>query len=388
MKQSRFFWLIIGVVGAASIATIFQVIVRWMGCTDLICQLRYAASYSNLAGTVLGALVLLGTVFLVLVLAVLQLIPKRLGSLGRFCILSVCIAGVLLTLRIAATETFLLHGWSWSCVVASWVSVLLLGTGIVLSAAGGYPLTRFQGAVALAGAVVVCGLSWHLMQAGGITRVRKLDMYPSLLLSSASQSLGPASARLQIVEFADFECPPCRHLAPELQTLVAKYNGQIRLVQRELPNVRLHPQAQRAAEIAECFGEQGKFWEAARELYHSPSVPNDRELGVWAARMGLVEPELTACMGQHKSAAQMLRDRQDARALGVYATPTLFIGNMVLEGSAPLEKLDALVRYEMAGHTNAVASATEQSAAPSSGCAVQSEAESTDAKKDKETSCH
>jgi protein-disulfide isomerase len=388
MKQSRFLWLTVGAVCAASIAIIFQIVARWMGCTDLICQLRYAATYSNLAGTVLGAFVLLGAALLVLVLAVLQLTPKRLASVGRFCILSVCIAGVLLTLRIAAIETFLLHGWSWSCVAASWISVLLLGSGVVLSAAGRYPATRFQGAVALAVAVVVGGLSWHLMQTGGITRVRKLDTDPRLLLSSANHSLGPASARLQIVEFADFECPPCRHVAPELQALLARYNGQIRLVQRELPNERLHPQAQRAAEIAECFGEQGKFWEAAGELYHSPSVPNDRELGVWAARMGLVEPELTACIAQHKSATQMLRDRQDARALGVYATPTLFIGNTVLEGSAPLEKLDALVRYEIAGHTNSIASANEQSAGPRSGCAVQPEAESTDVKKDKETSCH
>jgi protein-disulfide isomerase len=379
-------WLTAAVACAASIAAIYQVAARSIACGDLICQLRYAATYEYAAGLPLGAFVLLGAVALVLVLAVLQLSPKRLRTLGRFCILAVCIGGVVPTLRIAAIETVLLHGWSWSCVAASWFSSLLLCAGLFL-AARGYPRTRSQGGSAAVGAILVAGLSWHLMQAGGITRVRKLDRDSRLLSSAQNHSLGPASAPVQIVEFADFQCPPCRHVAPDLRKLVSKYNVTVRLVHRELPNVKRHPRSERAAEIAECFGEQGRFWEAAAELYRSASVPDDRELGAWAARLGGANPQLLACMAQHRGLAAVVQDRQDARALGVSVTPTLFIGNTVLEGSTSFDKLEGLLRAEIAGRSQAVESVSTHLTPASSGCVVEPAADSANRKKDKETNC-
>jgi protein-disulfide isomerase len=391
MREStrRLFLWTAAVVCAVSIVSIYQIAARSITCGDLICQLRYAASYAAISDLPLGAIVLLGAVLLFIVLTVLQLSPKRLGTIGRFCTLGVCIGGLVLTLRIAAIETFLLHGWSWSCVVASWLSSLLLCTGVFMAATDGYPKTRFQGGSAAVGAVLVAGLSWHLMQTGGIHRVRKQsDQDSRLLVSAQSHGLGSTSARVQIIEFADFQCPPCRHVAPDLRKLVSKYSGTVRLVQREFPNVKRHPQAERAAEIAECFGDQGKYWEAAAELYRAASVPDDTELGSWATRLGADTPQLMACMSQRRGLAAVVQDRQDGRALGVSVTPTLFIGSTVLEGPASFDKLEGLLHSEMAGHPRTVESASESLTPASGGCVVQSEEDSANLKKDTDTHCH
>jgi protein-disulfide isomerase len=384
--RNPFLWLTAAVVGTASIIGIYQVAGRSNSCSDLVCQLRYAADYSSVADLPLGAFVLLEVVGLALVLAILQFIPKWLGTVGRFCALAVCIVGVVLTVRIAAIEAVLLHGWSRSCVAASLLAALLLCVGIFLTTAAGYPTTRFQGGGLALGALLIAGLSWHLMQAGGLTRVHRLDMDSHVLSPAQSHSLGPASARVQIVEFADFQCPPCRHVAPDLRRLVAKYNGNIRLVQRELPNLKHHPQAGRAAEIAECFGEQGKFWEVAEELFRAPSIPDDKELPAWTARYGVANPQFTACMTEHRGLPAMAQDRQDAHTLGVAVTPTLFIGNVVLEGSTSFDKLDGLLRAEMAGRPHAMESMSEHLTPVSSGCSVQP-ADSSNDKKDTDAGC-
>jgi protein-disulfide isomerase len=385
-NRKLFLWLVPAAALVAAISGISQVAARSVACGDLVCQLDYAASYSRIADLPLGGFVLLGTVGLVLVLAFLQLIPKWFGTVGRFLTLAVCIGGFVLTSRIAAIEAVLLHGWSWSCIVASLLASLLLVAGIFLAETG-YPKTRLQGGGVLLGAVVVAALSWHLMQSGGITRVRRQAIDARVLSPTQGHSLGPNSARVQIVEFADFQCPPCRHVAPDLRKLVAKYNGNVRLVQREFPNVRRHPQAQRAAEIAECFGEQGKYWEAAAELYKSASIPEENQLGDWATRLGADSSKIMACMTEHRGLPAVTQDRQDGHALGVSVTPTLFIGSTVLEGSTSFEKLEGLLRSEMAGHSQMTETESKHLMPARTGCAVQPESAPQNQTKNADTHC-
>lgn len=382
-NRKFFLWLTAASVFVAAGISIYQIAARSIACGDLICQLGYAASYGSLAGMPLGAFVLLGAIALVLILAVLELVPKGLGTVGRFGTLAICIVGLLLTLRIAAVETFLLHGWSRSCVVAAWLAAIVLCVGIILTSVWQFPRTRIHGATVVFGAIVVAGLSWHLMQAGGITRVHRQDKDSRLLFSAQRHSLGSNTARIQIVEFADFECPPCRHVAPDLRKLVSKYGDNVRLIQREYPNVRRHPQAQRAAEIAECFGEQGKYWEAAAELYRS-TVPDDKQLGVMASRLGADTSQITACMMEHRGLPAVTQDRQDGHALGVSVTPTLFIGNTVLEGSTSMDKLEGLLRSEITGHPQTLQSDSTHLIPVSSGCSVQDQPEG---KKEPDTPC-
>ena len=76
---------------------------------------------------------------------------------------------------------------------------------------------------------------------------------------AAGASLGPATAPIEMIEFADFECPFCLKAFPIVKQVMAAYGDRIRLVYRHFP-LPQHPNARPAAEAAQCAFEQGKFW--------------------------------------------------------------------------------------------------------------------------------
>src|SRR5436189_2864220 len=74
-------------------------------------------------------------------------------------------------------------------------------------------------------------------------------------------SIGPADAPITIVEFSDYQCPYCiRWYDTVSSRLLTDYKDKIRSVYRDLPLTSLHPEAQSAAEPANCAGEQGAYW--------------------------------------------------------------------------------------------------------------------------------
>src|SRR6185437_1577541 len=86
-------------------------------------------------------------------------------------------------------------------------------------------------------------------------------------------TLGPASAPVTIIEFADFECPFCARAFSEVETLVnTTYKGKVRLIWKNYP-LNVHPWAEQAAIAAECARQQNPeaFWAFARSFYHDQS---------------------------------------------------------------------------------------------------------------------
>src|SRR5262249_33550688 len=71
---------------------------------------------------------------------------------------------------------------------------------------------------------------------------------------------GAPDAPVTIVEFADFECPHCRELAPTLARLVAEHPRDVRICFRDFP-LPNHPRARAAAAAARAAGEQGRYGE-------------------------------------------------------------------------------------------------------------------------------
>ena len=80
---------------------------------------------------------------------------------------------------------------------------------------------------------------------------------------------GDEDAPVTIVEWSDFECPFCTRFYTEtLGKLEEKYinTGKVKFVYRDFP-LGFHANAQKAAEAAECAGEQGKYWEMHDKLF-------------------------------------------------------------------------------------------------------------------------
>lgn len=152
---------------------------------------------------------------------------------------------------------------------------------------------------------------------------------PILISLHGAPSKGADSARIVIVEFADYQCPYCAvHGIQVLPQIVKDYvaTGKVKYVFRDAPSEVAHPLAEKAAEAARCAADQGKFWEMHERLLSNQGLLAGKELLAHAQAVGLAPGEFQECLDGGKYAAQVRRDFKDGLHAGINATPSFFIG--------------------------------------------------------------
>jgi protein-disulfide isomerase len=159
--------------------------------------------------------------------------------------------------------------------------------------------------------------------------------------------LGPQDAMVTIIEFSDFQCPYCQRVQPTLKRLLQDYQGKIKLVFRDFPLRNIHPQAQKAAEAAQCAAEQQQFWPYHDRLFASASL-QIQELKQYAQELGLQMEQFTACLDSNKYAQEVERDLQDGLNAGVNSTPSFFINGQPVSGAAAYEQFKDLIDTALA----------------------------------------
>ena len=142
---------------------------------------------------------------------------------------------------------------------------------------------------------------------------------------SNSPSQGAATAKLTLVEFSDYQCPFCgRHVRETAGQIEKEYitTGKLRHVFLNLP-LDMHRFAFKAAEAANCAGEQGKYWEMHNRLFENQTKLDP--LTPHAEAIGLDVPKFEECLNSGRQAAAIRRDIAAAQQAGVSGTPTFFL---------------------------------------------------------------
>ena len=155
-------------------------------------------------------------------------------------------------------------------------------------------------------------------------------------------ALGTDGAPVTIVEFSDFQCPYCRQVQPTVKRLMAEYEGKVKLVFRDFPLRNIHPQAQKAAEAAQCAAEQKKFWPYHDKLFTAASLQID-DLKKYAHELELNVEQFAACLDSNKYVGGIDADMQAGQNAGVNATPTFFVNGYPLSGAASYERFKEVV---------------------------------------------
>jgi protein-disulfide isomerase len=100
--------------------------------------------------------------------------------------------------------------------------------------------------------------------------------------------------------------------------------GKLKYVFRDFPLESIHKDAFKAAEAAECAGEQGKFWEMHTRLFENQRALSD--LSPHAKAIGIDTAKFQQCLESGKSAAKIRKDLADGQKAGVTGTPSFFLG--------------------------------------------------------------
>src|SRR5262249_51887994 len=111
---------------------------------------------------------------------------------------------------------------------------------------------------------------------------------------------------------------------------------------RNFPLEQLHPLALKAAEAAECAGDQGKYWEMHERLFKNQNLLDAKEMPAHALVLGLDGDKFKQCFEGGKFTAKVKADQTDGTKLNVTGTPTFFFGYLDEKDPSKLKAIKKL----------------------------------------------
>jgi len=273
-------------------------------------------------------------------------------------------AGAIASMVLTWLEAFVIKAFCSWCVVQSAASVALLLAGVMVMRTHGELMqghssrTRQKAArareierssllrTARAGGLVAAGAVAALLAVGAASGGPSSSADPFSLAPAGSPRLGSGS--VEVVEFADFQCPGCAALAPIIANLAS--SGEMTLVSRYFPLDSIHANADRSARAAAAADQQGFFWEMSAALYARQNAwkdlsgaDGDAYFMTLAGELGLDTAKWQTAYESAQTEAMVNVDRQAADSLGLTSTPTLFIGGAVYTGPLTADGIRAAI---------------------------------------------
>ncbi len=166
---------------------------------------------------------------------------------------------------------------------------------------------------------------------------------PVAVDAGGAPSEGPASAKVVVVEFGDFECPYCGEEEPIVTEMLSDYAGQIRFVFEEFPLSSIHPYAELAAEAALAANAQGRFWPYHDMLYANQTALARSDLDRYASMLGLDLTQFDAALDDHTFQGAVAADVAYGERLNVTGTPTFFVNGVRVVGAVPYSELQSVI---------------------------------------------
>nr|WP_070959018.1 thioredoxin domain-containing protein [Hyphomonas sp. Mor2] len=179
------------------------------------------------------------------------------------------------------------------------------------------------------------------------TRDAIAENQEKLLNTPGDYSIGPADAKVTVVEFFDYRCGFCKRSASWATDLPEKYEGQVRVIFKELPI--LSTESEKAALAAIAAGKQGKYVEmhmGLMELDNSSGFGPDA-IDQVAESVGVDVARMRADMKSVDVQKTVADSKSLARTLGITGTPNFIIGTEFV-ASADITQVEALIQTALA----------------------------------------
>lgn len=163
---------------------------------------------------------------------------------------------------------------------------------------------------------------------------------------------GSASKALELVEFADFQCPHCKDAQPTMDKLAVDF-PKARIVFENFP-LPQHPAAAGAAAYGVCVTKLGgstaffTFADAVFQGQEGLATPDGATLTLNSAvtKAGLDPAKVEACSKLPATIANVAASKKLAEDLGINETPTLMVNGRPVPASAPYEVLKKIILFQ------------------------------------------
>jgi protein-disulfide isomerase len=165
---------------------------------------------------------------------------------------------------------------------------------------------------------------------------------------------GSAMKDLEIVEFADFQCPHCKDAQANMEKLATDF-PKARIVFENYPLKRLHPSAEKAAGYGICVAKAGgsdAFFQFASAVFDGQdglATADGATLTLNSAvtKAGQDPVKVAACATAPQTVAAVDASVKLAQDLNIEQTPTLLVnGRQVPIGGVPYDTIKQIVEYQ------------------------------------------
>jgi protein-disulfide isomerase/rhodanese-related sulfurtransferase len=328
-----------------------------MVCMGGGCDAVRASAYSHLGGLPVPLYGVFMYGFLVLLLFLYPLLPTAYARLTQYFVLLVSGAAFLFSVYLTGIEAFVLHSWCIWCVLSALLVTAIFLLSIAERSRPAKPLEPAQAlsavqqnfALILFGFVLGVPAFVMLTSRGSMPAVKppSTQTVKTHLVRPDTYFYGNPDASVTVVEFGDFKCPACRQAEIAAKKIREKFGDKIRFAFRQYPLINVHAESEKAAEAAECAGQQGKFWQAVDMFYDHQQDLSLPAINRYAGEMGLNSQKFVACLQKGEMVPRVTRDLMDGQALGVHATPTFFVDGQMIVGPIRYPQFEELVENEL-----------------------------------------
>lgn len=187
---------------------------------------------------------------------------------------------------------------------------------------------------------------------GKYTGVSKLDGSGGTRVACPSVSvddpiIGPANAKLTVIEFGCYVCPYTKEAEPVIREVIDYYNGSVNFQFKtiHLPN---HKYSYEAAESADCANAQGRYSEYRDMLFASQSNLTNGTFDSIANSLELNMTKFDFCIANQTYIDKIDSDTLEGLDSGVVGTPTFFVNNQSIVGPKPFKTFKNVIDAELA----------------------------------------
>ncbi|MEP7351963.1 MAG: thioredoxin domain-containing protein [Acidobacteriota bacterium] len=186
--------------------------------------------------------------------------------------------------------------------------------------------------------------------------IDKNPFQPNLdgLKTDKQPSYGTAGAPVVMVVFGDFQCPLCKVEAEVMRANVVKtFGAKVQVYFKDFPLESIHPWARSGSIVGRCVFRQSPqgFWEFHDWIYKVQDTIKlenlNEQVNKWAATVGIDPIQLSRCIENKSTDAEVAANIKDGMALGIDATPTTFLNGRKLVGALEWGTMQALIGMEL-----------------------------------------
>lgn len=173
------------------------------------------------------------------------------------------------------------------------------------------------------------------------------DLITQPRINETSPSIGKSDATVTIVEYSSFLCDYSAQIQPLLRQIMEKYQGQVRLIWKDLPLEEIYPGATLAHQAARCAQKQNQFWAYHNLLWQNQDDLSANNLKKLARAINLNERIFESCLKDQETINLTNKDIKEADALMIPGAPHFYINHQEILGLASLEDFERLIKIEL-----------------------------------------